>query len=176
MSGPTSKLETVRLSLSAFNQTDNSKIVSLANNYELAKNLGRMPYPYGKDDAAFFLTHIVTAEATWKVSLKETGEMIGTIGLRPIIKNTVSELGFWYGQVFWGYGYATEAAKAVIEHAFNDLNLTKIIAGHFVANPASGKVLKKLGFLQIGRSPRECMAQNKMLAHVELELTAHETL
>jgi len=102
--------------------------------------------------------------------------MIGSIGLRPIIRNKISELGFWYGQASWGYGYATEVGNAVIEHAFNDLNLTKIIAGHFVANPASGKVLKKLGFLQIGRSPRECMAQNKMLAHVELELTSHKAL
>ena len=172
MSDSISKLETDRLNLSSFNQMDKSKIVSLANNYEIAKNLGRMPYPYQKDDAEFFLTNVVTTEVTWKISLKETGEMIGTIGLKPVINNMVSELGFWYGQEFWGYGYATEAAKAVIEHAFHDLNLTKIIAGHFVANPASGKVLKKLGFLQIGRSPRECMTQTKMLAHVELELTS----
>ena len=170
MSTPQPELITQRLTLSLFNETDISAIVSLANNYEVAKNLGRMPFPYKLEDAEFFLAEIVTTELTWKVSLLETSEMIGTIGLRPIVKDEVSELGFWYGQNFWGKGYATEAANAVINLAFEELALLKIEAGHFLVNEASGHVLKKVGFTQTGTSLRDCMAQKKKLNHAELEL------
>ena len=170
MSKPVPDLMTNRLKLSTFKETDIPSIVSLANNYEVAKNLGRMPFPYLVKDAEFFLDKIVTTELTWKISLLDTSEMIGTIGLRPIVKDEVSELGFWYGQEFWGNGYATEAANAVIDLAFKELALLKIEAGHFLVNEASGHVLKKVGFTQTGTSLRDCMAQNKKLSHAELEL------
>ena len=174
MSRAVPNLMTNRLKLSTFKETDVASIMPLANNYEVAKNLGRMPYPYTTQDAKFFLDEIVATEMTWKVSLKETSKMVGTIGLRPIVDDEISELGYWYGQEFWGQGYATEAANAVIEFAFKELGLIRLEAGYFIVNQASGNVLKKLNFTQKGTSLRDCMAQKKKLNHAELELMSKD--
>jgi RimJ/RimL family protein N-acetyltransferase len=61
------------------------------------------------------------------------------------------ELGYWIARPYWGRGYATEAGRAVIDHARHSLRLPRLSAGHFIDNPASGRVLAKLGFRPIGR-------------------------
>jgi RimJ/RimL family protein N-acetyltransferase len=79
------------------------------------------------------------------ITLKPTGELAGSIGL---ILNTVDhhgELGYWIGKPYWDNGYATEAARVVVEHAFLVLKLHRIFAHHFSRNAASGRVMQKLG-------------------------------
>jgi RimJ/RimL family protein N-acetyltransferase len=60
------------------------------------------------------------------------------------------EIGYWLGVAFWGRGYATEAARAVINHAFGDLGCDTLRAGARVSNPASRRVLEKCGFQWTG--------------------------
>jgi len=163
-------LTSQRLKLTSFRQSDIDIIVELANNYEIAKNLGRLPFPYKQSDAEFFLANIVTSEITWKVVLKGTQDMIGIIGLRPLVDDEIYELGFWYGQGYWGFGYATEAARAVIEYALREMRLNKLTANYFVANENSGRVLEKLGFTKYGVSKALNMATGEMLETINLEL------
>ena len=69
----------------------------------------------------------------------------GAVGLRLGFEHLRAELGYWIGVPFWNRGYATEAAEAVMRFGFDELGLNRIQAGHFARNPASGRVMEKLG-------------------------------
>jgi len=87
----------------------------------------------------------------WKVLLKANAEPIGCCGLRPYdLENRVYEIGFHIMSAHWGQGYATEAAKAVINHAFKKMQVPKLFAGHNPKNATSKALLLKLGFSFIG--------------------------
>jgi RimJ/RimL family protein N-acetyltransferase len=87
----------------------------------------------------------------WKVIAKETGEIVGCCGLRPYdLDRHLFEIGFHIKSKHWCKGYATEAAKAVIAHAFSEMKLPKLFAGHNPKNLASHTMLLKLGFNYIG--------------------------
>ena len=85
----------------------------------------------------------------WPVFELSSFDFIGCCGLRPHDDNKY-ELGFHLLPRFWGRGYATETAMAVIDYAFNRLNAKVLFAGHQPENAASAKVLQKLGFIYIG--------------------------
>lgn len=85
----------------------------------------------------------------WRLFDLKTDEFIGCCGLRPF-KEKEHELGFHLRPKFWGQGYAAEAASAVVNYAFNVLQVKGLISGHHPENIASKKVLAKLGFSSIG--------------------------
>jgi RimJ/RimL family protein N-acetyltransferase len=77
--------------------------------------------------------------------------LVGMVSLRSIDReHEEAELSFWIGRPFWGRGYATEAAGAAVDRAFDALGINRIVAHHMVRNPASGRVLARLGFRQEG--------------------------
>lgn len=87
----------------------------------------------------------------WKVVIKRSGEVAGCCGLRPYEpEKQIYELGFHLMQQHWGHGYAAEAARAVIVHAFDVLRVAKLFAGHHPANERSRELLGRLGFHYIG--------------------------
>ena len=75
---------------------------------------------------------------------------MGVIGLHVKSRDRVAELGYWIGVPYWGRGYATEAARAVMSHGFEDLGLNRIYAGYFARNNASGNIMRKLGMTHEG--------------------------
>ena len=86
--------------------------------------------------------------------------LIGGIGVAE--RDGEAELGYWIVPSHWGRGYATEAGRAVIAAARDSLRIDRLVSGHFVDNPASGRVLRKLGFVATGSiEPRECRAQGR---------------
>lgn len=116
-------------------------------------NLASAPWPYRACHAeAFLATERRPDEPSLLIFRRCTDEapqLIGTIGIgsRP---SGSKELGYWIARPFWGRGYATEAAAALIGIARDGLRLPRLEAGHFVDNPASGRVLEKLGFRPTG--------------------------
>jgi RimJ/RimL family protein N-acetyltransferase len=78
-------------------------------------------------------------------------KLIGTVGLLIDREDQRAELGYWIGKPYWNQGYCTEAARAAIDFGFEQLGLNRIYAHHFVRNPASGRVLQKLGMSYEGR-------------------------
>jgi len=139
-------LETTRLRLRALCRADAKAIASLANDRRIAENTARIPHPYGLADAEEFIAFAGTSEAetVFAIALKR-GRLIGTCGLSRQRGGKV-EIGYWLGVPFWGEGYATEAVRALIDHAFEDLAFERIEAGARVSNPASRRVLEKCGF------------------------------
>ena len=79
------------------------------------------------------------------VTLLSDGRQIGGIGLRVDDQHKNAELGYWLGVPYWGQDYATEASRRMLRFGFEDLQLHRIYASHFSHNPASGRILRKLG-------------------------------
>lgn len=145
-------LETARLSLRRPNLADVKAIARLANDRRVVEMTRRMPFPYSRDDAARFVTSLAHGHDTVFVIeavVENDFEPVGVVGLDW--SNPASpELGYWLGVEHWGQGYATEAARAVIDFAFEEYDIRQIVSGARVVNPASRNVLEKCGFQWTG--------------------------
>ena len=145
-------LETARLRLRALQRTDARAVARLANDRRIAENMAVMPYPYTRADADGFIRSVEESKTETAFAITLEGDtLIGICGLR-MEPRKAPELGYWLGVAYWGHGYATEAARAVIDHAFDDLGLEQLEAGARVSNPASRRVLEKCGFQWTGVS------------------------
>jgi RimJ/RimL family protein N-acetyltransferase len=162
-------LLTDRLHLRTPMPADAPAIVQLVGDRDVARQLARVPHPYGPDDARFFLDQVVPTEWVWAVTRRASGDLIGMAGLTPV-PDQAAELGTWLGRPHWGQGFVTEAARAVLGYGFGALGLSEVAAGHFVDNPASGRVLAKLGFVEIGRGELGCLATGESRAAVRMRV------
>jgi RimJ/RimL family protein N-acetyltransferase len=139
-------LETARLRLRPYEETDIPDLVALIGVREVAATTLRIPHPYTERDARDFLAAIVRGgEIRHAVTLRDDDRLIGGIGLAVEEPQQRAELGYWLGVPYWGRGYATEAAQEMIRFGFEEIGLNRIFASHFEHNPASGRVLRKLG-------------------------------
>lgn len=147
------ELRTPRLLLRPFRLADAEAVQELAGEEEVARNTLNIPHPYSREDAeAWILSHpdqlAQGSAATYAVTAD--GVVVGAVGLILAAEHGRAELGYWIGRPHWGRGFATEASRAVIAWAFRDLELDRIHAAHFPRNPASGRVLRKLGMRHEG--------------------------
>ena len=167
---PVVPLQTERLVLRAPTHDDIPAIVVLADDIDVVRRLSRLPHPYTEADARYFVDEVAKEEAAWVVTLRETGALAGTIGLRPQDDGR-HELGYWYGRRFWGRGLATEAGRAVLTYATTGpAGPVPIRAGHFADNAASARVLRKLGFVEHGRGTHPSRLFGRDLPHVDMVL------
>jgi RimJ/RimL family protein N-acetyltransferase len=147
---PVPVLETERLILRAPRFEDAQAIATLVNDRRIAENTARIPHPYGLADAQAFLTaaNADDGEIVFLITTQTNG-IVGCCGIAKLDGDT-PEIGYWLGVAFWGQGYATEAARALIDHAFGELGYDTLLAGARVSNPASRRVLQKCGFQWTG--------------------------
>ena len=141
-------LRTERLVLRAPRPSDAASIAMLANDRRIAINTARIPHPYAAADAERFIASVNRrdGEACFVITFNE--RVIGACGIDP--REDGLELGYWLGAPYWGRGFATEAARALIDHAFGDLDHETLQAGARVSNPASRRVLEKCAFQWVG--------------------------
>jgi RimJ/RimL family protein N-acetyltransferase len=144
--GPAATMTTERLVLRSPRPADAKAIVRLINDRRIAENTARIPHPYGVADAHAFLAQANrnAAEPSFLIGLAD-GTLIGGCGIATTSAGD-PELGYWIGVAHWGRGYATEAARALIDHAFGELNCERLSSRARVSNPASRRVLEKCGF------------------------------
>jgi RimJ/RimL family protein N-acetyltransferase len=137
-------LKTARLVLRAPAASDVTAIVAFAGDRRVAENTARIPHPYTAADAEQFIAEANRQDGSATFAIVLDGNLIGACGIdwRP----EGAELGYWLGVPFWGRGYATEAARAVIDYAFGGLGHEALQSGARVSNPASRRVLEKCGF------------------------------
>lgn len=143
-------IETERLILRPFALEDAARVQLLAGAWEIASVTLNVPHPYEDGMAETWIsTHQEQFDAgklvTLAVTLRESGLLIGAIGLTRHPEFERAEMGYWMGVPYWGQGYCTEAAKAMIRYAFHTLGLHRVCATHLVRNPASGRVMQKAG-------------------------------
>jgi RimJ/RimL family protein N-acetyltransferase len=143
-------LETERLTLRRPRLEDAGALAMLANDRRIAENTLRLPHPYALADARAFITAANAGddESVFLIAAR-SGAILGACGIAALDSET-PEIGYWLGVSFWGNGYATEAARALIDHAFGDLGYEVLQGGARVSNPASRRVLEKCGFQWTG--------------------------
>jgi RimJ/RimL family protein N-acetyltransferase len=138
---------------------------------DVVLNLATAPWPYNTDNAVSYLGRERKAgEADLLIFQRTMGapRLIGGIGLAD--RDGDLELGYWIVPSHWGLGFATEAGQAVIAMARETLRLERLVSGHFTDNPASGRVLRKLGFVETGQELRTSAARGIAVPCVTLAL------
>jgi len=146
------------LLLRPFIESDAATVELLLNDKEIASNTRTIDYPYPQGAGEDW----IAKQKRWR----ETGDgygfaicllgedggqtLIGAIGLEINKADHNAELGYWLGRDFWNQGYCTEAARSVIEFGFEILGLRRITSEHMLRNPASGKVMEKVGMTREG--------------------------
>jgi RimJ/RimL family protein N-acetyltransferase len=122
----------------------------------LVRNLAQAPWPYTLGHAEAFLERERgPLDTSCLIFLRTRGapRLIGGIGLHRMPTGEY-ELGYWIARPYWGLGFATEAGQAIVANARDSLRLKRLVSGHFIDNPASGRVLRKLGFRPAGSELR----------------------
>lgn len=142
-------LETERLVLRAPRLEDAKAVALLANDRRIAENTARIPHPYGVSEAESFFASVNQPDGEMAFLITREGVVLGACGI-AMPEREAPEIGYWLGVPFWGHGYATEAVRAVIDHAFADHDFEALQAGARVTNPASRRVLEKCGFQWTG--------------------------
>jgi len=143
-------IRTARLVLRSFKLTDAPEIQRLAGDRAVASMMLTMPNPY--EDGAV-TRWIINQKEDLKLGLavnfaivhRNNNCLMGAIGLAIHKDFERAMLTYWLGKPYWGCGYCTEAAQAVLRYGFEDLELNRIYGHHFKRNPASGRVMQKIG-------------------------------
>lgn len=152
-------LETDRLRFREMQIEDASEMFSLNLDPEVTKYTDDKPFESIQATSQFLKQYQDVYKnfgyGRWIVELKLTGEILGWAGLKYFPKTKITDVGYRFFKKYWGYGYATEAAKACIDYGFGNLKLNSIIAHARKDNVASVRVLEKCGMKIIGEG-KEC--------------------
>ena len=148
-------LRTTRLFLRQFQPSDADTVHRLAGVKEVAAGTW-LPQPSDLEAAAKWIAQQQESFAagnaiTFAIVLIEEEQLIGSIGMEIAREHQLARLSYWLGTHYWNQGYCTEAVRAVLDYGFTRLSLHRIYAPHFHNNPASGRVLRKVGMTYEGR-------------------------
>jgi ribosomal-protein-alanine N-acetyltransferase len=149
-------IETVRLNLRPLVLDDAPTVARLAGRREIADTTISIPHPYSEQHARDWISRnnegqVPAKEVVFAVVTKTDMQLVGAVGLRDIDQeHGQAEMGFWISVDWWGRGYATEAAQTLLRFGFETLKLNRIYAHHMLRNPASGRVLEKIGMRREG--------------------------
>jgi RimJ/RimL family protein N-acetyltransferase len=154
-------IETARLCLRPLEQRDLPRLSELLNDWDVAKWLVRVPFPYTMKDAEWWFNHVQeqtrTGDILFFVLADKTDDRLrGAVGFHRYdgVKSDEMELGYWLGKSDWGQGFMSEAVAAVLPLAFAQGGLKKVTAFTDPANIASQNVLRKAGLRYLGIHPR----------------------
>lgn len=171
-------ITTERLLLRPPRREDLPSLAEGIGEWDVARMLGRAPYPYSLADAEGWFDKITAGPATglreiFCILLKdnEAEGVIGVIGIEPKTEGGPPEIGYWIAKPRWNRGYAGEAVDAMLAFGFDSLELSFIAAAYYVENPASGRVLYRAGFVGAIEETRWCEARQADVEAVRLELT-----
>ncbi len=145
-------IETARLVMRAPTKRDLDGIVKLANNPKIAEMTATVPHPYTRKDAEAWLDKVDSGQGRSLV-LFAKGEkrvLVGVAGFGHRGEEHNPEIGYWIGEPFWKQGFATEAARALIDHAFSETEIDALSASCRINNEASRRVIEKCGFQWTG--------------------------
>jgi RimJ/RimL family protein N-acetyltransferase len=165
-------LSTERLILRAPQKSDTAQLAGLADNIKVAAMITGMPHPYTGADAETFIRRAAEPDrtgCTYAVTSKQTNSVLGCAGL-TFDKDNRLQLGFWLGEPHWGCGFATEAAHALADLAFDSIKVARLHTRCRVSNSASRRVIEKCGFQFTGIGMLSSIAAGQFSAeHFTLE-------
>ncbi len=151
-------METDRIILRPWRDSDAAALYKWASDPDVGPRAGWAPHKTLEESLDVIRTVFKDATNTWAIELKKTGEAIGAMGYGPSCdcKLPAREgeplAGYWVAKPYWNRGICTEALKLMIEHIRLTTDIKSLISGHFVDNPASGRVMEKCGFVPTGET------------------------
>ncbi|MFN3867651.1 MAG: GNAT family N-acetyltransferase [Hyphomicrobiaceae bacterium] len=166
-------LETERLRLRPVGAGDARRVAQLAGDWSIASMTARVPFPYTERDAAEWIAELGPGELVAAIIRRgdDAAELIGLVGYTTTPGGRSAELGYWIGRSYWGAGFATEAAAAVIRHCFERERFDALTCCRFADNPASGRVIDKLGFVLAGECSAWCEARRREAPALRYEMS-----
>lgn len=166
-----------KLTLRPFRLEDAPRVQELVSNWNVASMVARIPHPYPDGAAEEWIAGHNERRAagdSWPFAIEtKRAGLVGTIGVGTTERGSM-EIGYWIGEPYWGKGIASEATRVLVEFAFDILGTARLEAEYFKDNPASGRILTKVGFKVTGEEKRFCLARGEELDCVTLELRAPE--
>jgi RimJ/RimL family protein N-acetyltransferase len=145
-------IETARLVMRAPSKRDLDGIVELANNAKVAEMTATIPHPYTMQDAKAWLEKVSSGRGHSMVlyAKGETRVLVGVAGFGHRGEEHNPEIGYWIGEPHWRQGFATEASRALIDHAFSETDIDALSASCRINNESSRRVIEKCGFQWVG--------------------------
>ncbi|MFO0188401.1 MAG: 8-oxo-dGTP diphosphatase MutT [Alphaproteobacteria bacterium] len=164
-------LVTQRLTLRPLRADDAAALHRLVNDWEVAKTLARVPFPYPRDLADEWIASTraqIAAGTAWHfaVTREEDGTeaLLGCVGLTLDAKNPrEAELGYWIGRRHWGQGLGSEAAGRLAQWALANLEIDRLVASALVDNERSAAVLQRIGFKESGAGSQEFISRGGLM-------------
>ena len=158
-------IATERLLLRPLEPADAPEVTRLVNDYSVAGNLARVPFPYRDGLALEWIeatrAQIARGEA-YHLAVTRAGALVGCVGL-TLRRGAAAELGYWVGRKFWGKGIAREAAAGLMAWAERRLGVTLFEASALADNLASQAVLRRIGFVEAGKAMQAFLSRNRRM-------------
>ena len=177
---PLETIRTERLVLRPLTIADAPELSRAVNHKDISENT-RIVHPYTLEDAYEFVYRIERSygtgdEIVWPIRTTDAGPLLGTVGLHLQRADRLAELGYWLHRDHRGKGYASEAATAALAFGFNTLHLDRIYASWYHDNPASGRILDKIGMKHEGVLRAHSLRGGRSRDIVHVGLLRHEFL
>ena len=151
-------METDRIILRPWRDSDAEVLYKWASDPDVGPRAGWAPHKSVEESLEIIRTVFIDAFHTWAIELKATGEAIGAMGYGPSCECDLPAregeplIGYWVAKPFWNQGICTEALRLMLDHIRETTDIQSLISGHFVDNPASGRVMEKCGFVPTGET------------------------
>ena len=151
-------METDRIILRPWRDSDAEVLYKWASDPDVGPRAGWAPHKSVEESLEIIRTVFIDAFHTWAIELKATGEAIGAMGYGPSCECDLPAregeplIGYWVAKPYWNQGICTEALRLMLDHIRETTDIQSLISGHFVDNPASGRVMEKCGFVPTGET------------------------
>ncbi len=151
-------METNRIVLRPWRDSDAETLFKWASSPDVGPRAGWAPHKSVEESLEIIRTVFRDATNTWAIALKETDTAIGAMGYGPSCECDLPAregeplVGYWVAKPFWNQGICTEALRLMLDHIRKTTDIKSLISGHFVDNPASGRVMEKCGFVPTGET------------------------
>lgn len=165
-------------SIRPWRRSDRDSLIRHADNRKIWRNLADVfPHPYTGQDAEAWFTLLEQQSPLANFAIEVDGGAIGGIGFTPFddVGRKTAEFGYWLGEAYWGRGIATAAAKAFVAHVFEHHRFERLQAGVFAWNPASMRVLEKVGCVREGVLRRSVFKDGQVIDRVLYAITRDST-
>ncbi len=174
--GSSGTISTPKLLLRPLLPGDAADLHAIVSNWNVARMLETVPWPYTLDDATAFIAHarMRTDEGDEMhfAIIPKSESVSGLISLVDLKQRP--RVGFFLAEEVWGKGLMSDALRALCSLAFDRLHIETMVSGVFDDNPGSLRVHEKCGFQTIGRTRQLCLPRGELLNRIDLELTMRQ--
>ena len=163
------EIQTPRLALRRITPHDCGPITEAVNDPRVYRMIARVPPGQTRAQTlAWIATHDTgrAADTDHVFAVTDGSTLLGCVGAHRNAADLPFEIGYWMAPAAWGKGFCTEAAAGVIRWLEETRSVRALVAGHFFDNPASGRILRKLGFLPCGRNKMHCAGRGELVDHI----------